>query len=335
MAESPTSGSQVDYEGHSPRPRRHRFRSLILGVLLLAGLVVAVTHLGDIERFGQLLQHAQPIWLLAALLLQITTYVCAAAVWQQALRRAGVRYQLLSLLPLAFGKLFSDQALPSGGLSGTGFLVGALSRRGVPSEPCMAAFLVSLVSYYAAYLAVALMSLALLWFHHAIHAWIIAAVAVFSLVAMAVPAVALWVQRRGTKPLPRLFLRVPLVGKLAQAYGKAPVHLLREPSLVARAILLQMAIFLLDAATLWAMLRSVGQEYSLLVAFPSFVVASVVATIGPIPLGLGAFEASCVAMLGGSGVPVEAALTATLLLRGFTLWLPMLPGMWVARRELR
>jgi hypothetical protein len=34
------------------------------------------------------------------------------------------------------------------------------------------------------------------------------------------------------------------------------------------------------------------------------------------------------------GVSIEAALTATLLLRGFTLWLPMLPGLWCARHEL-
>lgn len=34
------------------------------------------------------------------------------------------------------------------------------------------------------------------------------------------------------------------------------------------------------------------------------------------------------------GVPIEAALTVTLLLRGFTLWLPMAPGLWFARREL-
>jgi magnesium-transporting ATPase (P-type) len=51
-------------------------------------------------------------------------------------------------------------------------------------------------------------------------------------------------------------------------------------------------------------------------------------------LGLGTFEAACVAMLRTLGVPLEAALTATLLLRGFTLWLPVLPGLLLARREL-
>jgi hypothetical protein len=34
-------------------------------------------------------------------------------------------------------------------------------------------------------------------------------------------------------------------------------------------------------------------------------------------------------------VPVEVALTATLLLRGFTYWLPMAPGVWLSRKELR
>jgi hypothetical protein len=62
--------------------------------------------------------------------------------------------------------------------------------------------------------------------------------------------------------------------------------------------------------------------------------ASVAATIGPIPLGLGTFEGTCVAMLGLTGVPLEAALTATLLLRGLTFWLPMLPGLWIAHREV-
>jgi uncharacterized membrane protein YbhN (UPF0104 family) len=41
-----------------------------------------------------------------------------------------------------------------------------------------------------------------------------------------------------------------------------------------------------------------------------------------------------VAVLHLTGVSVEAALAATLLLRGFTFWLPMLPGMWLVRREL-
>jgi uncharacterized membrane protein YbhN (UPF0104 family) len=54
-----------------------------------------------------------------------------------------------------------------------------------------------------------------------------------------------------------------------------------------------------------------------------------------VPLGLGAFEGTSTAMLRLFGVPFEAALAATLLLRGFTLWLPLLPGLVITRRMSR
>ena len=62
--------------------------------------------------------------------------------------------------------------------------------------------------------------------------------------------------------------------------------------------------------------------------------ASAVSSLAWIPGGLGTFEGSCVALLHLHGVPLESALAATLLLRGFTFWLPMLPGFTLARREL-
>ena len=55
----------------------------------------------------------------------------------------------------------------------------------------------------------------------------------------------------------------------------------------------------------------------------------------PVPLGLGSFEVTCVALLSMLGVTLEAAFTATLLLRGFTLWLPMIPGLWLTKSEMR
>jgi len=199
----------------------------------------------------------------------------------------------------------------------------------------MAMMLVSLVAYYVAYLIVALASLALLWFYHAIHIWILLLVGLFCLVAVAIPAGALLLQHWSTRAIPKLLTRLPNVRDLLHGFTQAPKHLLRNHPLVATSILLYVAIFLLDAATLWIMLLAMGQNVSFLVALPSFVVSSIIATLSPIPLGLGIFEASSTGMLSALGIPVEAALTSTLLLRGFTLWLPMLPGLWLARRELR
>jgi uncharacterized protein (TIRG00374 family) len=317
------------------KTKGHQFRVWFIGILLLAGLIVAVTHLGEIEHFAKLAQEAKPKWLLVALLLQFGTYVCTAAVWKRALHYINIRQSFFSLVLLAFAKLFADQALPSGGASGISFFIAALKRRGVPTNLCMAMMLVSLVAYYVAYLIVALASLALLWFYHAIHIWILLLVGLFCLVAMAIPASALLLQQLGKKAIPKLFTRLPNVADLLHGFAHAPKHLLRNRTLVVTSILLYVAVFVFDAATLWIMLLAVGQDVSFLAAFPSFVVSSIVATLSPIPLGLGIFEASSTGMLSSLGIPVEAALTSTLLLRGFTLWLPMLPGLWLARRELR
>lgn len=116
----------------------------------------------------------------------------------------------------------------------------------------------------------------------------------------------------------------------------ASAHLLCDPALVGGTMLLQLAVFLLDAATPAIALAAIGSDGTHLPGvFASFVIASVAATMGPTPLGIGTFESVCVATLVLVGVHLEAALMATLLLRGLTFWLPMLPGLRIARRELR
>jgi glycosyltransferase 2 family protein len=97
---------------------------------------------------------------------------------------------------------------------------------------------------------------------------------------------------------------------------------------------LELAVFVLDALTLWLVLGGLGERPPLWVAFVSFVAASMAATLGPIPLGLGTFEAAGIAMMHLLGVTLEVALAGTLILRGLTFWLPMLPGLWLARREI-
>gem|GEM_PF-1410004 len=305
------------------------------GLLLLAGLVLVVSHIGELEYFVHLIRRVEPAWLILALLLQFATYLSVAAVWYLALRSAGARHSLLPLIPLGVAKLFSDQAMPSGGMRGTAFFVAALSRRGIPNHQCMAALLLSLVAYYGAYLLAALTTALLLYFYHALHAWIVFAVSVFSLVAVGIPAGALWLRSLGKKILPGFFLRIPGLSNLMEAIANAPRELLDNRKLMLATIFLYGSVFVLDSATLWVMLEAVGTHVAFWTVFPSFVLASMVATIGPIPLGLGTFEVTCVSMLGAMGVAIEAALTATLLLRGFTLWLPMLPGMWLTRRALR
>jgi len=111
----------------------HLIAAWLFGAVVLAGLVVFIMHFGAIEVFVAKLRGANPLWLAAALGCQLATYVSAAAVWFRVLKRAGSSLPFLSLLRLAFVELFANQAVPTGGLSGSLVVVRGLIRRGIAS----------------------------------------------------------------------------------------------------------------------------------------------------------------------------------------------------------
>ena len=125
------------------------------------------------------------------------------------------------------------------------------------------------------------------------------------------------------------------VRDLLDLISDAPGELVRNPRLIAQLTALNGAVFVIDAVTLQLCLLALGVHAPFAVAFVPFMMASIVVTLGPIPLGLGSFEAVSVGMLRLMGVPFEAALSATLLLRGFTLWLPLVAGLFTTRRALK
>jgi uncharacterized membrane protein YbhN (UPF0104 family) len=120
-------------------------------------------HFSAIEIFLAALRRARPIWLVSAVSCQLATYICAAAVWFRVLGRSGSPLPFLSLLRLAPVELFADQAIPTGGLSGSLMVVRGLMRRGVAPAMTVTALLIAALSYYAAYFLVGLLAFVLFW----------------------------------------------------------------------------------------------------------------------------------------------------------------------------
>ena len=306
----------------------------IFGLLALFVVVLVVLHFGTIEHFTRLASAARPEWLFIACAAQAATYVCAAMVWRQALARAGEPRSLSSLVPLGIAKLFTDQVVQSGGVSGAILVARGLTRRRVPTQVATAVLLVGLVSYFGAYLGSVLASLGILWLHDRANAPLFVVVAIFVAIVVAIPSGVLWM-KQWARRLPVIWVkRLPGTALLLRAIGDAPTDLLRDPVLLAETVILQFADFALDALTLWLAFRALGDAPAIWVAFVSFIMASMAATLGPIPLGLGTFEGACVGMLSLLGEAIETALAATIVLRVPTFWLPMAPGLWLAKREI-
>jgi uncharacterized protein (TIRG00374 family) len=305
-------------------------RRWLIGLLAFAALVAVLANFAELRNFLALVRHAQPVWLVAAVVLQISTYVSVAAAWRTVLKAAGSPLKLRSLVPLSISKFFADQAIPTAGMSGNVLVVDRLMTAGVPRGNAISALLVSMVGYYCAYAVLAVIVLVLLWLHDRATPLLAWTISLFLLVAAAIPGTALLLIRSGRRP-PGLLMRFRLLRRVVEALGEARTRLVKRPALVGRVAGFNMSVFLADAVTLHVALLATGEAPDFSTSLIAFILASIAVTLAPTPMGLGSFEAACIGMLRVLGVPLEPAIAATLFLRGFTLWLPLALGFGLTR----
>jgi len=320
--------------GTSPRRRGTAgWLSWLLGIALLGAVVLVAIRRAEAREFTELLKHASPLWLLAATGLQILTYLLQGEAWSVFLRRHGTPPLRAALFRLSFIKLFVDQVIPTASISGNAVMLKGLERRGVRPELVMAGVVVETVAYYIGY-SLAVTFAALLTLRTGANAWFLLAAGVVTAATLALA----WGMHRLAEghgiPL-GLLDRIGPVRAARTSLERADADALRDGRSLLAATLLQLAIHVVDAMTLGSLLLAVGTLAPPLAVFLGFMLASLVRTVGIVPGGLGTFEAVSVTMLRAAGVSLSAALTGTLLFRGFSFWLPMIPGWWLARHETR
>jgi uncharacterized membrane protein YbhN (UPF0104 family) len=253
-------------------------------------------------------------------------------VWQTVLRLMKTDVPVTRLMPLAIAKLSIDQLIPTTGVGGTLVVVHALQQKGVAKEVAVASVIVDLVSFYAAHALAVIVTLAIVAFHHDLNAPILIAAAVFAVIAVAIPWLVLKLHTGKDVRPPKWIMKIPGLGPIVESLKQARPEPMQSASVLVRASLWQLGVFLLDAGTLGVMLRALGQAAPADVVFASLTLTTMVATLSIFPGALGMFEAGSVAGLTLLGIPMETALAATLLMRLFNFWLPMIPGLIIMRK---
>ncbi|HEX8594541.1 MAG TPA: magnesium-translocating P-type ATPase [Pseudomonas sp.] len=334
-AHSPLSATSTVPASASPG-RSHRswlWLSWLVGAALLASVIAVALHLSDVESFARLLTTAEPQWLIGALVFQALTYLAQGQVFRSVLQAGQAQLGLWEACKLSLMKLFVDQALPSSGISGAFTVVASLLRRGLSRPVVLACLVLDLSAYFLAYvLAVGVALLILLLQGHSsvsLVAICLIFIACSLVLAIFIPRLSGHAELAARLPGRHRALFAKGLGLLTDA---DPV-LVRNRGLLGRTTGLELSIIVLDCATLWVLVRAFGVSADVPGLFAGFMLASVLRSIGIVPGGLGTFEAAAVVTLHGYGVDIAVALSATLLFRGLTFWLPMLPGMWLARHE--
>jgi uncharacterized membrane protein YbhN (UPF0104 family) len=332
-APSPTSATASS----GKTSRRHAFSARwvpwLLGAALFAAVIFMALHFSEGRDFAEILQRAKPRWLLLALLLQAATYSAQGEVFRIGPSSARVSLSRRWLFQLSFGKLFLDQALPSGGISSTALISASLEQQGVQRKMAVSAAVINIISYYAAYVVALATALVFAGFLGGASLIVLLTVLFVAFSAGVTTALLLLSGRR--RPSSWKPLRLPVLKDVLKFLEEADPAPVRNPRLLGESVLWQLAIFLLDAATMWVLIRSLGASAPAGAVFASFMFSSLFRTMGISPGGLGTYEAASIFTLRMIGLSFPVALSATLLFRGLTFWLPMLPGLWFSRRVTR
>jgi len=327
MATARTSPAETRLTRHRPG----KWLSWLLGLAFLGGVILAVKHFSEGQEFVRLARGAEPSWLIGALVLQAATYLAQGEIWRIVGRRAGRHLPRVMVYKLALAKLFVDQALPTAGVSGTVVVAQLLKEKELPRSAVLAGIVINTTSFFIAYFICLAAALSVLFFSHHLSSVILISSLLFMLLSIALAAGMLALVGKDIGSRLKALARRRIVHNALDVMKDASPRLVRDWRIQATTTGCQVLTFLLDAATLWFLIRSLGASAHPSHVFATFMFANLVRTVSFVPGGLGTFEAAAVLMLRIDGISVAAALSAALLFRGLTFFLPMIPGLWFSR----
>ena len=307
---------------------------LVSGIFLIAIVIFAAVNFEETKELFHLLQNSDIGWIVIAVLAQIPTYIFTGIVWHLSAKAVNYHLTLKSLTELALEQLSVSQIIPSGGLAGNIIVIRAMKRFGLPTTLALEIFFIETLSFYIAFSAVAFLSVIILWLHHGVTPIISSLVSIFFVIQFTV-VVLIWAAANHKKLRLLVWIKErKIFSKFFSLIENISGDRVFSAELLFETTFFRLAVFLLDTLTLFAILRAIGVEANLTTSFVAFIIASIAGSVVLLPGGIGGFEAASIGILNLLGIPLGAAIAATIIFRGLTLWIPLIPGLIYARKDL-
>jgi len=332
--------------------RRIPWTYLLSGLLLVALLALVAGNWSQIRiEAGEalaLVRAARPIWLILAVAAIMLGFLCAGQIYGRVLATLGYKAPPLWLSAAAMVTILLSQALPVGTVASYAFLTTSLRRRGVAATSVAVIASLELLSWGGAMLILFVYGMIYVLATTSNRSVAGASLTGFTTVLLLIGAY-LFVGSRPRTTLHTWAMRVKrvverIVGPIwhesqVQRMVDELAHnrqlMVEQPGRVLMLVCLQLTIFTLHAVALLAILRGLGVSIAPLAALAAYGLALIVSTYTLLPAGGGTVEAALTVALTVQGVPLEAALGATVLFRLFNFWLLLPVGAACYRALMR
>jgi len=283
-----------------------------------------------------------PVWLFLAVLAQLFTYLIYASIIKLLVKDKPGSTNFFLLFKLSIVIMFVNQVLPTGGISGDGYIFNQLVKRKVSRYNAFTAMVLESISYYAAILILLLIFYT--WYlNEAKHDTIlITYTVILGFVYYVLLFVLVLIISNGRNIsfamhrlekfsfIKRLIEKASLLSLQNENEGTFKM-IGRKKRAILQTIILQLFVIMSDIVTVWALIKGFHVDMSFpLVAF-GLLLSLVIGALPISPGSLIVYESAMTYFFTKLGAPVHAALIITLLYRFLTFWLPIPIGLLVYR----
>jgi uncharacterized protein (TIRG00374 family) len=336
---SPNPGGSDDEEAplrFDPSPRSIIAFGLFVALAIL-GLYLLLPQLAGLQETWHRIENGSPLWLGFALLFTVGMFGGYVLLFQGVFGRGGGSLTWRESYQITMAGLAATRLFSAGGAGGIALTAWALRRSGMRRRAVAdktISFLVLTYLVYAAALVVFGFGLRFGLFHGDDPFTMTVVPATLALLVTALGLSIALVPTDFERRLQSLASGHGRVGRLAQRLATVPAtasagmrgalaHLrTRDPALLG-----SIAFWAFQIAVLWASFKAFGESPPLAVIVMAFFVG-MLGNLLPLPGGIGGVDGGMIGAFAAFNVDAGLAVVAVLVYRGFTFWLPTVPGIF-------
>ncbi len=324
-----------------------KWRKIItVGLIILFGAVF-IPQWGNLADLLNVLQRGRPIWILAALGLQLLWFLNQAALYQAIYALLGLPARVRRLLPIVLASNFVNFATPTASLGAIPLFLRDAEERGLDPGKVALTNVVRLLLNLAWFSLPLSFSLVVLFLRHKLRMYhIIASSILLAVTILMVAGIVMaglrpggfarrlgWavgrLNRFGERLLKRDVLSEERARTFAGQFGEAAIVLWQGRRRLPRPLIHSMLHDGLELGVLYAMYMAFpgpGAPLSLVLLVTGYTIGVLFSVVAITPQGLGVVEGALVAAFTSLGLPMMRAAVVMLAYRGLSFWLPLVAG---------
>ncbi len=349
----PTDGAELDTDEQASAEQEPSFlddpgqlaKTMVIVVVLLAGIYVVVPTVVGLDDAVALLGQAQRSWIAVALLATVVAFASYVALFRGVVGENVLHLEWRESYQITMAGLAATRLFSAGGAGGIVLTYWALRKAGMgraESARRMVSFLVLLYAIYvfAVIIFGSLLRIGVLPGDGPVSVTIIP-VTVAGAVLLVVLLMALVPadlhrrldQRTGDGRVARLMTRVAALPAIIAEGVRSAWQFLRHPRTGWLPIAGAIGFWAANVTILWASFKSLGVSVPLGEIVVGFFVG-MAANLAPAPAGVGAVDGGLIGVFAIFGFPFETVIAAVLIYRLIAFYLPVPPGI-IAFLQLR